>query len=416
MLHVAQPPIFWNALVQCVREDKLGLHAQECFGWLLSELLCLDEEKRTAYVDTARDRAILRVFSESQSFEVRRVGERVRHILDTIDTVSYPEAQYGAGGRHDNDFADFRQVSILPTADELTSEEPPFLRVADAVDDVDQKSQRQAAHVDNQFRLLRDDMLTEMREELHILLGKKSGRRKGFIFEGFKVVGIDCGTADRRETWKIQLQFESDLSQLAKVAPKDRKRFFEDKKDYFKHESLVCLLVDGEIVAFPIVHRNVDLLACKPPIVTLELTDQRSTSKALLRLKTGRKLKLMQIRTGIFAYEPILKGLQGLTDFPLADDILHWTSDKDLGLALQLPTKVIKKIEANYDCDLQSLLSTPKPVKLDRSQALSLLSGLKQTVSLIQGPPGMYNLIIHQLTPTERPPRLTMYQGLENLL
>ena len=297
VLHVAQPPIFWNALVQCVREDKLGLQAQESFGWLLSELLCLDEEKRTAYVGTARDRVILRLFSESQSFEVRRVGQRVRHILDTIDTVSYPEAQYGAGGRHDNDFADFRQVSILPTADELTSEEPPFLRVADAVDDVDQISQRQAAHVDNQFRLLRDDMLTEMRDELHIMLGKKSGRRRGFIFEGFKVVGINCGTADRRETWKIQLQFESDLSQLAKVAPKDRKRFFEDKKDYFKHESLVCLLVDGEIVAFPVVHRNVDLLATKPPIVTLELTDQRSTSKALLRLKTGKKLKLMQIRT-----------------------------------------------------------------------------------------------------------------------
>ena len=393
-MHIAQPPIFWNALVQCVREDKLGLQAQASFGWLLSELLCLDEEKRTAYVSTARDRAILRVFSESHSFEVRHVGERVRHILDTIDTVSYPEAQYGAGGRHDNDFADFRRVSILPTADELASEELPFLRVADAMDDVDQTSQRQAAHVDNQFRLLRDDMLTEVREELQIMLGKKIGRRKGFMVEGFKVVGINCGTADRRETWKLQVQFESDLSQLAKVAPKDRKRFFEDKKDYFKHESLVCLLVDGEIVAFSVVHRNVDLLACKPPIVTLELTDQRSTSKVLLRLKTGRKLKLMQIRTGIFGYEPILKGLQVLTDFPLADDILHWIPGKALGVALQPPTKVINKIEAKLDCDLQTLLSTPKPVTLDRSQALSLLSGLKQMVSLIQGPPGMYKMII----------------------
>ena len=131
-----------------------------------------------------------------------------------------------------------------------------------------------------------------------------------------------------------------------------------------------------------------DLLARDPPIVSLELTDKRSTSRALLRLKTGQNVKLIQIQTGIFAYEPILKGLQSLAEFPLADELLYWTPSKLPSQLSEIPAKVIKILEANPSCDLQSLLKTPKTIKLDDSQAASLLTGLKQKVSLIQGPPG----------------------------
>ena len=131
-----------------------------------------------------------------------------------------------------------------------------------------------------------------------------------------------------------------------------------------------------------------DLLAHDPPVVSLELTDQRSTSRALLRLKTGQKVKLMQIQTGIFAYEPILKGLQSLVEFPLADELLYWTSSKLPSQLSKKPTTIIKTLEADPSYDLQGLLRTPKTVKLDDSQASSLLTGLKQKVSLIQGPPG----------------------------
>lgn len=256
ILRVAQPPIFWNAFAQCILQGKLQSQAQESFGWLLAELLCLDEEKRVPYIAIAQDRGIQKALTESPNFGVRKVGQRVRHILDTLDTVSYSEAQYGAGGRHDNDFADFRQISILPTADELTSEELPFLRPADAIDDVENPCNVPAIHLDNQFRLLRDDMLTEMREELHIMLGKKTGRRRGFVFEGFKLFGIDYGNADRPEAWRLQLQFVADLSQLERLRPKDRKKYFEDNREVLKHEALVCLMVDEEIVAFPSVHRK----------------------------------------------------------------------------------------------------------------------------------------------------------------
>ena len=256
VLQIAQPPIFWNAFAQCMLQGKLQTRALESFGWLLAELLCLDEEKRVPYIAIAQDLGIQKALTESPNFGVRRVGQRVRHILDTLATVSYSEAQHGAGGRHDNDFADFRQISILPTADELTSEELPFLRPADAIDDVEKACNVPAVHLDNQFRLLRDDMLTEMREELHIMLGKKSGRRKGRVFEGFKLFDIDYGNANKPEAWRLQLQLVADLSQLKRLRPKDRKKFFEENREVLKHEALVCLLVDEEIVAFPNVHRK----------------------------------------------------------------------------------------------------------------------------------------------------------------
>ena len=256
VLKIAQPPIFWSPFAQCVLQGKLQPQAQESFGWLLAELLCLDDEQRVPYIAIAQDRGIQKALTESPNFGVRRVGQRVRHILDTLDTANYSEAQYGAGGRHDNDFADFRQISILPTADELTSEELPFLRPADAIDDVEKACNVPAIHLDNQFRLLRDDMLTEMREEILLMLGKKTGRRRGLIFEGFKLFGIDYGTADRFEPWRLQLQLVTDLSQLKRLRPKDRKKFFEDNREVLKNEALVCLLVDEEIVAFPSVHRK----------------------------------------------------------------------------------------------------------------------------------------------------------------
>ena len=34
---------------------------------------------------------------------------------------------YRPGGRRDNDFADFREISILPTTGELHSKEQPYL-------------------------------------------------------------------------------------------------------------------------------------------------------------------------------------------------------------------------------------------------------------------------------------------------
>lgn len=319
---------------------------------------------------------------------MRTLGQRIKHILSTLTSPIGEDVQFGPGGRHDNDFKDFREVAILPTADEILSEEDPFLRLAETIDDPENTERRLVTHLDNQFRLLRDDMLVEMRDELQIIFGKKKGKHRGLIFEGFTVRDVVCGDVRKRHPWRMQLQATTDLRQHFHCKPEERKAYLMKNRNVFKHQSLTCLVLDGEIVAFPTIDRDEEHLARKPPLVTLQFTGKTSTMKALLRLKTARSVILVQIDTAVFAFEPVLRGLQELKEMPLVDELLFWSTTSSMSEPLHAPTALIDQVEINPTGDLQDLLNMNTSIHLDKSQALSLLTGLKQKVSLIQGPPG----------------------------
>jgi hypothetical protein len=69
------------------------------------------------------------------------------------------------GGRHSNDCVDFREISIVPTVDELFSSQDPFLPRVDRVDTfLAEDNQKQL--LDRQFRLLREDMIRSVRDAL----------------------------------------------------------------------------------------------------------------------------------------------------------------------------------------------------------------------------------------------------------
>ncbi len=390
ILHMVEPPIFWNAFVRSYREGCLSLDAQQCFGWLLLELISLPPDKRTKYQELARETSIQGPLLNSPKFDIRTVGQNIKHILSAFESLNLADHANGPGGRHDNDFMDFRQISIPPTADELTSTEPPFLRVADAVEDLSGDDSRLALHLDSQFRVYREDMLGEMREELQIALGKKKGRHKGIVMDGFTVVDIDCGSPAKRRPWGLQLQCGSNLRQLGHVKTIDRKTYLLENRHIFKHQSMACLILDGEIAAFPTIYRDIDLLQKTPPVVTLQFLGETSTSKALRKLKTARAIRLVQIDTAVFSYEPILRRLQELNQLPLVEELLFWDKESSINQSALPRSSLIENIEANPDQDLQNILETPQPIQLDSSQTNSLLSGLRQRVSLIQGPPGMF--------------------------
>ena len=413
---MVEPPIFWTEFLLSFRNGLLDHNAQQCFGWLLHELLFQTSGDHGSYLTIAQDPSIQALLLDSPDFEIRIIGQKIKHFISNLDATDVEADGHGPGGRHDNDFADFREVAIHPTADEVRSGEPPFLRLAETLEDSAYEDKRLAMHLDNQFRLLREDMLDELREELQIISGAKKGRHRGVIVEGFTVLGIDCGETRKRRPWGLQLKCTSDLPQLAKIKTsisdlpqfanlktgisdlpqlddlktEKRKNFLNAERNIFKHQSLACLIVDKEISAFPTIHRDIELLAHKPPIVTLQFRGKASTSKSLLRLKTGQHVKLVQIDTAVFAYEPVLKGLQNVRDLSLADELLHWSPDS---LSLQsphAPMALISSLENNPTQDVQKVLLTPKSIRLDKVQMRSLLAGLKQRVSLVQGPPGEF--------------------------
>ena len=387
---VVEPPLFWTAFLKSFREATLNLEAQESFSWLLLQLCSLPSDANRAFLETARDTSLQNAFSTSSSLQIRTRGQKIKKFLMNLDNPDGSQELSAAGGRHDNDFPDFRHVKVLPTADELLSQEPPFLCPAEAIEAPNLGGRRSGLHLGSQFRLLREDMLSEMREEIQVILGSKKGYHKGLVLSGLTVAGIDCGTPQKRLDWGLQLKINSGIRQLAGIKPKDRKSYLLDHRDILAHQSLACLILDGEIVAFPSIHRDVDKLLQDPPIVTLHLKGEQAITKMLIKLKTSQEIRLVQINTGVFSFEPILKELQRTIILPLEDELLDWNTTASIVEPPSPPVQLIDQIAKNPSQDLQQLLNLPSPIILDPSQAASLLTGLRQRVSLIQGPPGNY--------------------------
>ncbi|KAI9676184.1 MAG: hypothetical protein M1817_000929 [Caeruleum heppii] len=390
ILHIVQPPIFWDAYTQAFKNAALELPAQRTFAWLLLEIHSLSKKQASECGSVAEDPIVQSLLLKSSLFEVRVIGERIKHLVASSASNSTSEGDHGPGGRHDNDFPEYRDIAILPTADELTSEELPFMRTAQILEEIEDGHQRLTSHLDNQFRLLREEMLGEVREELSVLVGKKNGRHKGIVATGFTVLGVHCGNEKRYQPWGLQLKSKSDLPSLFKPRwkSKERKAYLAANKNVFRHQSLACLFVDEEIVAFPTMNRDEELLSQLPPVIVLQFSGEASTARALLRLKTAKDVKVAQVDSAVFAFEPVLRRLQEIRDIPLKDELLFWNDHSIMREPSSIPTPVVDRIRADPHANLQNLLGTPHPIELDGSQSRSLLMSLTQSLSLVQGPPG----------------------------
>ncbi|KZT25311.1 P-loop containing nucleoside triphosphate hydrolase protein [Neolentinus lepideus HHB14362 ss-1] len=391
VMSITEPPIFWRSFQDAFSIGQLQDDAQVCFSWLLLQLVLLPPPASTTHRALAQDSAIINALSSSSLRDVRANAEAIKNVVatSTIGDVNR-SLNDGPGGRHDNDFHDFHEIAILPTADELTSKKGAFLRPSSALDDPSTADKRVAIHLDNQFRLLREDMLYEMREEIEIAVGIKKGKHRGMVFDGLTLTGLYDAPQDSRRSCKWGLTFElhSDLPQFKGVDTERRKSVLQKDRRIMKDQSLTCLIADEVIVAFPSVYRDEDLLAKKPPVIVLQFEGKRSTSKALLAIRTAKSMKLLQIDTAVFAYEPILQALQETTTMPLSRELLLFNDSDHVIEAAGQPFRIVNAIKANPLMDLQALLGTKTAIKLDEAQSRSLLSGLTQSVSLIQGPPG----------------------------
>ena len=391
VIKIANPPIFWDAFINAFKDKKLDGPATHCFAWLLLQLISLPGDEAGPYRPVAEDTTIIDRLSSSSNNGIRTIAHRIKHIISALNVGVQVAGGDGPGGRHDNDFQDFRKITILPTADEITSKELPFYRTSNELEDPATINTRLGTYLDNHFRLLREDMVYDMREELEALQGKKKSRRVGTI-DGLKLSGVFCGT-DRRVRWGIELECTQDLWVFDGVKDKDRKAALQKNRRFAKHGSLVCILINDKVVGFGSIHRDEDLLSKKLPVFVVQLEGKANTINVLTGLKTVTKVKMLQVDTAVFAYEPVLKAIQDIREVPLAEELLFWTKDSPTRPPSFNEPPIVAALESNPVCELQSYLGTSTSVKLDKKQAASLVTGLTQKVSLIQGPPGM---LIHR--------------------
>ncbi|KAJ5769989.1 uncharacterized protein N7511_002040 [Penicillium nucicola] len=162
------------------RARKLEDHAIFALCWTMSELLALPN---SSGVDVRADAQLMlsddSIFS-SPLLEIRKLGHKIKHLLEMKSSPQTTfDSEHTVGGRHDNDFAGFSSIAILPTADEIGCPEKPFYRQAEILTQIT-GTQRIAGHIDNQFRLLREDILSGLRDDFQIAQGTKKGNGQPF--------------------------------------------------------------------------------------------------------------------------------------------------------------------------------------------------------------------------------------------
>ena len=390
LLTMVEPPFFWEALTKASIAGILQSDAFQVFAWLLLQLISLPGKESSLYIPVASSPNVLDSILKSADGETRILGQKIKHALPSDTSQLHSDADAKPGGRHDNDHADFRAVSIMPTADELLSKERPFFRTADFIDDPDNISSRWDIHIDNQFRLLREDMLGEIRDEINILTGTKTGRHKGAVVDGLYMGGVEMGTDRRRRPWGLLLKLKGVLPHLKNIKPDKREEFLRDNRHILRQGSMACLLIDGEAAAYPNIHRDEEELASSPATITVQFADDPTLPYALSKMKTAGNIKLVQLDTAIFAFEPFLRRLQdkGINRLQLKDELIHWEEGKGIESPSFKPAKAIGEIELRSGKDLKDLLGLNKSTTLDNSQMRSLCACLRQRVSMVQGPPG----------------------------
>lgn len=387
LTYVVEPPFFLDAFTKAFKTGALTPDSRHAYAWLLLQLISLPTVRTSAYTSLAASQDILTGLLKDTDGRTRILGEKIKHALPLGSSESYNTTADKPGGRHNNDHVDHRKISIMPTADELLSTDRPFLRTADFLDDPELVSSRDAIHLDNQFRLLREDMLGELREELKHLTGKKPGSHRGILLNDLRVAGsIAMGTEKKRQPWCIALS--ANIPHLKNMSREKRKDFLTNNQNILRHGNIACLFLDGEPAAFPTIHREVDELTRDPSKIVLRFQDDQTLPYALLKMKTAENIRLAQLDAAIFAFEPFLKRLQDMRGIPLAEELIHWEAGDPVKAPHFQPFETIQKIESRVGNDISDLLGTSKRVHLNNSQTESLVACLSQRVSIVQGPPG----------------------------
>lgn len=393
--------LVWNAYIAAFKAGQLAgdgdCNDEEAFSWLLLELLSLPTEEANTFIPLAQDSGIKKVLLESRKQGVRLRAHRIGHIVENLIAghdhyhSNQQSGSSGPGGRHNNDFTEINKISVLPTTDELAAKDP-YLPLAQETKTLAKRPDGLAFYLHAQFRLLREDMMRDLREEIYVALNKdKKGDchvRKGISIEHLSMVGVNC---DGRNPWSLQLQCMNDMPQMPKKSEAIRRKFLQDNPKYLKHESLACVIADDEVVTLGTLVREEDLLAGDPPVLCIKIP-AANDERALRDIKEAKVVKLVQLSTALFSYAPILERLKEVKELPFEDELLRWDATHSpkppTYLLSPIITALVKDLRRNSSQDLQSALGLPLPTKLDKSQAESFITGLTTRLSTIQGPPG----------------------------
>jgi hypothetical protein len=296
------------------------------------------------------------ILSLSTSPPVQELSKRISIVLNGTgsSTSSFVQVSIQVpvpvpGGRHSNDHEDYRSISVIPTADEITCKQEPYLIKAVELRKKMGSETAEAFFLDRHFRLLREDIVGKLREELEEfksmdnLSSRTAKRQLQRLFPVLKIQGIEVNdwkafvriTFDYPQSIrnKLQQEFNQGLKKTSKTnqqkfsnqKERDIKRQFWEGQEHLLRDCRVCFLRDGEVVHFATVcERNVDDLMKSPPTLGVSFHSAAGWRAMLTEWTNNSPLQMLQVSASFFAYEPILKSLQRLSAVQFPDELIHW--------------------------------------------------------------------------------------------
>ncbi|KAL7920998.1 P-loop containing nucleoside triphosphate hydrolase protein [Trichoderma austrokoningii] len=391
---ILYPPTFWTAFFNLYTSNRLNGGSLVAFASLCLQIVSSSSPKIVVLSHDVESLTETLSLAKSPSDAVRSLGCRIEKVIRVRkgSATASIRMDYSPGGRHDNDLADFRQISIFPTADEVSSKEDPFLQRLDDVFEIPRNA-RTLNHLDWLFRLLREDMIADLKEDLQIAWGQKKARRKPLAFGMLSLAGYDIGAERLSKPFTLLLYCLEGINFPQNMRTKDaKKKYLEDPRHIVKHNSVGALCLDKSIIAFGSVVRNEDLLVENPPQIGIQFTNNAGLKGAVQALMgpNCHELKFYVVDTATFAYEPILQRLKEITEIPIENDILDPSGPpsqydpppKLYNFIQKLQSALEHKTAFNLESDLGI------KVQIRDAQLESLINGLKSSVGQIQGPPG----------------------------
>nr|RBQ87343.1 hypothetical protein FVER53263_00185 [Fusarium verticillioides] len=341
---------------------------------------------------------------------------------------SFPQEVAIPGGRHDNDFAEISDVSILPTQGEITSEHEEYLPSTNFLHPhvLTDPMQR---YIDSTFRLVRHDTLGPVNDTLRDIFSSDN-LMAGRMTDKNSQAQVYTSAKFRRVAIHERHGLEAIVSFSAPYFI--RKKSSAEQRDWWQRSprlgegTLVCFVTsEGEhkrILFFQVTakstqwdHRRPDTSKSSlvphniDPSITVKLaTHQQSDLTVLLRLFQDNAMGVLVDFNGVIpdTFMPILKNLQKIkreNHIAFHNWILPTSGEnnrmppplyarkagfvfplnciaKDKDVKLDLDPSIALK-----DIDLKKIEDA---TGLDHGQCLGLVGALTREYALIQGPPG----------------------------
>jgi hypothetical protein len=318
------------------------------------------------------------------------------------------------GGRHDNDHLNYRDIRVIPTVEELTCGEKPYLPLASGENNFIEDPV--ARLLDRNFRLLREDAISSMKTNL------AEAETKGW--KNARIIDIYASTKRPRFSVSFVVQFDNrpgrqfdwkrakalmhgSVVAFCQAARPVRLGTIVVREDTVVKEWLndphgpkigVMFESDGEFgdsVKEMVKNCAWNERYCKLKKVLADLGQKdpkRLTLNEQIQACAGQLVAydLVEVSKSFFAYQPILKTLQEMDSVPFSEELAgsgHVSARPEyLPDEISLPERDF----GGYKCNFSnwSLDDIVERTTLDRSQARALEHSLTSRVVLTQGPPG----------------------------